>query len=275
MAEVTEQQQDHQAYWDGRLAEDFSLGTTGFGGLGRGWNRWSYRLQRRVFLPIAKPLLKGRDPAKLRVLDVGSGVGFWIDRWRELGVRDITGSDITPTSAARLGEKYSEHRVVQLDIGGEDLSALEGRKFDLISVISVLYHIPEDANWERAYRNLHSLLDEGGLLITNDNFVEDGAFKTPDQAVRLGSEIEAVFERTGFELVTRRPMSVLMNNPVRSRNRLLRWWWAKLSAVLVRGERISAILGALIYPVELVLVRLVKRGPSSEMVVLRKKTSEA
>jgi len=259
--------QDRQDYWERRLSADYSLNTTGFAGLGHGFNRWSYRVQGHVFQRLVKPHLNGESP---RVLDVGSGVGFWLEQWARLGAGSIVGSDITPTSVSTLSERFPERRIVQLDIGGEDLSPLEGQRFDAISAVSVLYHIPDDAAFERAYGNLFSLLDPGGVLIFNDNFVERGAFKTDDQAVRLGSDIEAVVRSTGFEIVEMRPMAFLMNNPVRARGRALKAWWRTLDGFVRRGELASSVAGAALYPLELALCSIARRGPSSEWMLCRK-----
>src|SRR5215217_7388946 len=108
---------DARAYWERRLSEQFTLDGVGYAGLGRSFNAWMYRVRRRVFLQTVKPLLN--DPAATDVLDIGSGTGFYVDRWHELGVRSLTGSDLTDTAMARLTDRYPGDRFVRFDAGGD------------------------------------------------------------------------------------------------------------------------------------------------------------
>jgi SAM-dependent methyltransferase len=260
---------DLRDYWESRLSDDFSLEATGYVGLGQGFNRWSYRVQRRVFLRAVRPLVANRS---VKVLDIGSGTGFWIERWRELGAREITGSDLTSKSVATLAERFPEADFVQFDAGGEDRSAVEARgPFDIVSAIAVLYHITDDASFERAFHNIAAVTAEGGHMVFSDNFVADGARKSPHQAVRLGSEIERIVSDAGFEIVSRHPLFVLTNTPVNSDSRALHRWWDWFSARLRRSERAGSIGGAALYPAELAAVSLARRAPSLELVVCRKR----
>jgi SAM-dependent methyltransferase len=143
-----------KAYWENRLSEEYSLAGTGSHGLGVGYNKWVYRIQRQNFLSTLQPLVPGRSD--LRVLDVGSGTGFFVDRWHEFGVSRVRGSDITATAVAGLSARSPNDRFVQLDIGGEDLSPLEGARFDLVSACAVLYHVVDDDAYERAFHNVAS-----------------------------------------------------------------------------------------------------------------------
>jgi SAM-dependent methyltransferase len=259
---------DRKAYWEDRLTKEFSLGGTGFRGLGEGYNRWIYQVQRRNFLRTLRPLIEGRED--LNVLDVGSGTGFYVDRWHELGAREITGSDITSKATATLTSRYPSDRFVQLDIGGEDLSALDGARFDCVSACAILYHIVDDHAYERAFHNISSLLGDGGLFVFSENLPRSGPYRTDIQAVRTESEIIGIAERAGFEIIERRPIYFLMNNPVSTESRALRAWWRYLSKLLNRRNAAGSAVGACLYPLELALVSLAHRGPSTELVVCRR-----
>jgi 2-polyprenyl-3-methyl-5-hydroxy-6-metoxy-1,4-benzoquinol methylase len=259
---------DRKRYWEDRLREEYSLEGTGFKSLGEGFNKWIYRVQRRNFLSVVRPLVSAQPTAK--VLDVGSGTGFYVDRWHELGIRELTGSDITSKAVSELSHRSPTDRFVQLDIGGEDLSALAGERFDFVSACAVLYHVVDDAAYERAFHNIHSLLEDDGLFIFSENFPRNEAYRTEIQTVRLEGEILALLDRVGFEVVTRAPIYAVMNNPVSSDSRLLRAWWRKLTRVLRARKAAGPALGAALYPLELALVSLLKRGPSTELVVCRK-----
>jgi SAM-dependent methyltransferase len=261
---------DRKAYWQDRLTEAFSLEGTGYRGMGERYNRWLYRVQRRVFLRTLRPLIGGVDD--LNVLDVGSGTGFYVDRWHELGVRTVTGSDITSKATTTLASRFPSDRFVQLDIGGEDLSILDGVRFDCVSACAILYHIVEDQAYERAFHNAFSLLQNGGLFTFSENFLRSNPHSTDIQAFRTESEIIGIAEAVGFEIVERQPIYFLMNAPVSTDSRALRAWWRRLSKLLKRHNAAGSVVGACLYPVELPLVSLARRGPSTELVVCRKPT---
>src|SRR4051812_15466128 len=91
---------DRRAYWEDRLDRHPGREGVGHAGLGEGLNGWMYRVRRRVFLRELAPLMDAL-PSR-RVLDVGSGTGFYLDRWRELGAAAIVASDLTEVAVRRL-----------------------------------------------------------------------------------------------------------------------------------------------------------------------------
>ena len=72
-----------RVFWEQRLGEDWTLSGVGYQALGRPFNTWMYRVRRSVFLREVSALKLPLQTA--RVLDVGSGTGFYVRRWQELG----------------------------------------------------------------------------------------------------------------------------------------------------------------------------------------------
>ncbi len=105
-----------ERYWSERLEQTYSLAGVGWLGLGEPFNRWMYAVRRRVF---RRTIRASVDLEGARVLDVGSGTGFYVGLWRELGVADITGSDLTGVAVERLRYLFPEVRFEQLDISGD------------------------------------------------------------------------------------------------------------------------------------------------------------
>jgi hypothetical protein len=56
-----------------------------------------------------------------------------------------------------------------------------------------------------------------------------------------------------------------------------RWrhWWSFLHRLLAPRPWLGGVAGALLYPVERVVVRRVRPGPSTKLIVLRKPTTGA
>ena len=154
-----------RSYWERRLAESNTLSGVGWLGLGEPFNRWMYRVRRWVFLRRIRPLLSGSPKD---VLDVGTGSGFYIERWLELGpARSRVRISPTPRWTA-LRQRFPGQRFVRLDIGADGIP-LERGAFDAISAMDMLFHLTDDQAYERAIGNLAEMLRPGGLLVFTEN----------------------------------------------------------------------------------------------------------
>lgn len=261
---------DAKGHWEGILSEQDGLAGVGYRGLGEPFNRWMYRVRRRVVLRTLRPLI-GTLP-KRDVLDVGSGTGFYVERWRELGIRSLSGIDITDTVVGRLRDRFPEHSFIRADIGAQDAELPSGR-FGAVSAFDVLFHIVDDDHYRRAFANIHSLLEPGGLFIFSENFLHGETVRITDQASRTLSEIESILDEVGFEILLRRPMFFLMNEPVDSDSHLHDvFWWRLTGQLRARGARASWALGVALYPLELMALGFVREGPSTELMVCRRRS---
>ena len=258
---------DPRSYWESRLAETYNLNGVGWAGMGSAFNTWMYRVRRQVFLREARELLGA--PAGVDVLDIGSGTGFYIERWHELGAGSVTGADLTDTAVNALRGRHPSDTFVRMDIGEPSIPL--DRQFDAVSTMDVLYHIVDDARFERALHNVHALLRPGGHFLFSENFLHGRTERIRHQVSRSLEDITRTLESAGFEIVRRVPMFVLLNAPIDTRGRLARWWWMALSAAVTRGEVVGNALGAALYPLELALLKLVREGPSTELMICRRR----
>jgi SAM-dependent methyltransferase len=72
----------------------------------------------------------------VKVLDVGSGTGFVVQQWQELGVQHLVGSDISPFVVKQLSALYPCYRFVELDFRSPRVcDALPGNSFDCVSAL--------------------------------------------------------------------------------------------------------------------------------------------
>jgi SAM-dependent methyltransferase len=254
-------------YWEDRLAKQFELEGVGFLGLGRQYNAWLYRVRSCVFRQAVKTYQTDLHHAS--VLDVGAGTGFYVDKWKALGVRSLVGIDLTQTSVERLRYKFPEYEFWQADIGGS-VNPLPDRSFDVISAFDVLFHILDDDNYERALDNIHKLLKPGGLFVFSENFLHRDKKESAHQVSRRLDTILRCLTDTGFAIVARSPMLYLMNAPIDSDSRLLHVFWRAVRAIVSRSEVAGLVLGGLLFPTELILVQCARESPTTEIMVCRK-----
>ena len=102
-------------YWETRLEKSFNLHGVGDIGLGINYNNALYEVRKYAFHKLMRSLKI--DFTDKKVMDIGSGTGFYIERWKELNVKSIKGTDITNVVVQNLTEKFPEESFMQLDIG--------------------------------------------------------------------------------------------------------------------------------------------------------------
>jgi SAM-dependent methyltransferase len=255
-------------YWESLHKRSYGLTSVGYIGVGRPFNAWMYRVRRRVFQGTVKAFITEQDP---EILDIGSGTGFYLDRWRELGFQRISASDVSEVAVERLRERYPSLEIAQLDIGEESVGP--SRQFDVVSIVDVLFHITSDRSYERALVNLAELVRPGGILVLSENFVHEAGPKEAQQVNRSLAGITSLLRNVGLEPLARRPMFVLMNYPVDSTSRLHRFCWRTLVLAMAAWNPLGAVVGAALYPLELLLVARLKEGPSTELMVCRRRSA--
>jgi SAM-dependent methyltransferase len=193
-------------FWDRRLAEQFDLRGTGQPGLSNAYNRACYELRRRVLDQALTA--EAFDPVGKRVLDVGCGSGFFTAHYLARGAQ-VTGMDIAPTSIERLRARHPEARFVLADVGEAPIA----ETYDLVNAFDVLYHITEDARWERAVRTLAGAVAPGGLLLLTDTFppAGQGGPEAEHNRMRPLERYRPILDDSGFAVRSVRPTHVLLN----------------------------------------------------------------
>lgn len=255
-------------YWEKRLARWPGLEGVGYTGLGLPYNQWQYRLRKRIFL--RNMLSMGVHFRQSAVLDVGSGTGFWLEAWRSLGVRRLTGSDITSVATNNLRTRFPDVRIVKLDISAPDIADPGDTQYDIVSAFDMLYHITSDRGFASALENVDRLLKPNGFFVFTENMVHKEVPRYPNQVNRTIEAITEELERRRLKIVRRVPMFVLMNNPIDTASEVPRTVWRALMAPVRRFPSIGAIYGTLLFPIDLLLTKICREGPSTELVITRK-----
>ena len=258
---------DPAAYWEERLRKNSGIAGVGYTTLGRCYNQWLYKIRRRVFLRLGNSLKS--DWRTARVLDIGSGTGFYIQLWKEMGAGLLEGSDLTEIAVSRLRQKFVGETFHQLDIGGS-LSLRGTGCFDVISAIDVFFHIVDDVRYTRACENVYNMLRPGGYFIFSDLLLHGTTQRSLHMVSRSLTEVEELLRTTGFEIVRRVPMFVLMNPPFDSCSQARMFLWRALAYTVRQSEVLGYAFGAALYPLELILTRVMRESPTTEILVCKK-----
>ena len=106
-----------------------------------------------------------RDPASIRVLEVGTGPGFFSILLAELGYA-VTAVDLTPAMLreARKNAGDLAARITYLEMNAEALTFPDG-SFDVLLSRNLTWNLPHP---ETAYREWRRVLRPGGLLLNFD-----------------------------------------------------------------------------------------------------------
>lgn len=254
---------DPRSYWEDRL-RDCSLAAVGHRAASSQLNRWMYRVRRHVFLQV----IRRRDVRLERILDVGSGSGFYINCWKEVGVSRIEASDFTEKAIKYLSEAYPDIGLHHLDIATEELPPeLEGA-FDAVSAMDVLFHVLDEDSFQEALENVKRILKPRGLFIWSDNFLRHPSRSRMNHVSHRS--LETTKERlreVGFEVIDRRPLLYWLNQPIDSESRMRQRIWTGITRLSQLHPIAGHLIGAILYPVEILSVKLFPESPTTELMV--------
>jgi len=259
---------DPKQYWENRLSGHYDLHGVGLIEWGESFNRWLYRVRRHCFL--SKLQVVAKDWKNADVLDIGSGTGFYLERWQELGVRSIHGMDLTEVAVEALQRKFPDIKIHCGDIGEQLLKEMVGR-LDAISCMDVLFHIVDDEHYNQAFYNISGMLKKGGLFIFSDSWLKSEDVRGVHIVHRSRTKVQASLKAAGLEIVDVYPMFMLLNAPVDSQNPLLRFWWWGLYQIAARSHWLGGMLAAMIYPLERLLLSMGRHdGPTTKVIICKK-----
>lgn len=254
-----------RVFWEHRLDTDWTESGVGYRALGRAFNTWMYRVRRTVF---------EREVARLdigsasRVLDIGSGTGFYVQCWQEAGAGQIVGCDLTEAAVGRLRRRFPDVEFVRAN-AADVATVFEPRSFDAVSCMDVLFHITDDEQYARAIRGIAEVVRPGGHFVMSENFLHRAEQRGEHQVNRTASEITSLLAGAGFEVVRRVPMLVLMNAQVDAPMVWRKLWGGALRAVTIT-ELTGWLAGAALYPVDHGLTRWLPESPTTELMICRR-----
>ena len=199
-------------YWEKRLTNGFNLSKVGHLGFSEHYNKFLYKAKTRT---LKKALSFYQiDISNKTVCDIGCGTGFFVDFYKHLGARDIAGIDITNISVENLKLKYPEYNFIRSDISSSLLEAIPKRKFDILNVFDVLYHIKDNNAFRYAIINISNLTQKGGFILISDMYGTKNIEPAEHVKFRSKKIYKEILTENGIEVIAILPLYYLLNRPI-------------------------------------------------------------
>ena len=149
---------ENKSYWTGRAASYSEVNQLELATQQR--QKWSDCLHAEIARQFPD-----RAPEPLRVLEVGTGPGFFAIPLRELGY-DVTAIDLTPAMLEEAKKNAGElaGRIQWMEMNAEALSFAD-ESFDMVVSRNLTWNLPHP---EKAYAEWARVLKPGGLLLNFD-----------------------------------------------------------------------------------------------------------
>jgi ubiquinone/menaquinone biosynthesis C-methylase UbiE len=149
---------ENKSYWTGRAASYSEVNQLELATQQR--RKWSDCLHAEIVRQFP-----GRAPESLRVLEVGTGPGFFAILLRELGY-DVTAIDLTPAMLTEAKKNAGElaGKIRWMEMNAEALDFADA-SFDVVVSRNLTWNLPHP---DKAYAEWTRVLKSGGLLLNFD-----------------------------------------------------------------------------------------------------------
>jgi SAM-dependent methyltransferase len=257
-----------ERYWETRYS-DPDLRRSGHQDLPERYNRWLYRRKQTVLR--AALARAGFTVTGKRVLEVGAGLGAYVEFWTRLQVTDLTGLDISAAAVDYVRRRHPQVRILKRDVTEPDLRRDTGDEFDLTTALDVLYHVVDEVRFEAALANIAAVTRRGGLLALHDQFLHRPGEDHGYIRWRSLADWQSSLARAGFEIVSRTPIffSMVQPNDCRTPRGMARMdaWWRHVNPWI---QRLPGPAGALLYALDTAIAMRCAEGPSMELMLARR-----
>jgi len=198
-------------YWNKRLDEQFSLKGVGYITFSQFYNKWLYKRKEKSLEKIFAKYMP--DLQNKKVLDIGCGTGFFVERYVNKGAK-ISGIDITTKSINELSKRFPQGKFHLLDLG--DSNSVLDEKFDVINMWDVMYHIVDNESFSQACKNIAAMSAPGAYFLVTDFLgAENERRPAPHVAFRDLKKYEDVLLAEGYRLVQIVPLYRFLNRHYR------------------------------------------------------------
>jgi len=151
---------DAPRFWQDRFERcGFSLASVTDEGFSEAENEERYRATREKFVEFCEG--QNINFSSSRTLEIGCGTGFYTQTLCELGVKELTGVDITDVLFNGLRESHPGYQFIRKDITTDKI---EG-SYDLVVMIDVVQHIVNENKLQFAMENIKECLANDGVFV--------------------------------------------------------------------------------------------------------------
>jgi 2-polyprenyl-3-methyl-5-hydroxy-6-metoxy-1,4-benzoquinol methylase len=185
-------------YWDTRHRQRSDLRSGGDLSFSEATNQMFYMLRLGLLLDLIGH--HNSAVAPLFLLDAGCGKGWFSRELAKFG-HQVDGVDGSASALEQCRRKGGGPRYFQSALADWRSPWL----YDVVASIDVVFHIVDDAEWERSMRNLASLVRLGGLLIVSDWGEQGDHVYGSYQVVRGRSRYESLLTGCGMAFREWRP----------------------------------------------------------------------
>lgn len=261
-----EVKEDPVHYWQNLLSRDFSLRGVGYWRKGKSYNAWMYKARRRAIKRLIKDIpivTEGR-----RILDIGTGTGFYVELWKENNPGFIKGVDIAEVSVQELKKKYPQYKFEVQDISKPVSPGVE--TYDIIGLFDVLFHIIDDEKFNVAIRNMKAYSRKGTLILLSDALGKVSLPPFGNCHTRSLETYERILKENGIEILKIVPLFFFLNPPYSVINRRLTFFFYlvwELMTLFTMIRPIGYIEGALFYFLDGFLPKIFSTCPSTKILV--------
>lgn len=142
-----------------------------------------------------KKQIKNSDSKQARVLDIGCGTGNLTSHFKKAGF-SVVSADISQKNLEFVKNKFGVETVL---LNGEDLSNIKENTFEVVSVYSVLHHIPD---YLKIINEMCRVIKPGGIIYIDhektDSFWEEGneiqEFYKKQRKFLLSKKVKRIFD---------------------------------------------------------------------------------
>jgi SAM-dependent methyltransferase len=259
---------DPDSYWQNLLSSDFSLRGVGYWRKGKAYNSWMYKARKRAIERLIKtfPI----ETEGKRILDIGTGTGFYVDIWKEKKPGFIKGVDIAEVSIQELKKKYPQFEFEVQNISKPVTTNSE--TFDIIGLFDVLFHIIDDEKFNVAIQNIKTYSRKETLIILTDALGKVSVPPFGNCHTRSRETYERVLQENGIEILKVIPLFFFLNPPYSVINRRLTYFFYLLWEAMTLFTMIKPIgylEGAFFYFLDGLLPKVFSTCPSTKILVGR------
>lgn len=257
---------DASQYWEHRYGGDLDLSVSGHSDFADSYNRWLYRRKQWVLRGALRRA--GFETRGKRLLEIGAGLGAYLEFWRKQGVRELTGLDLSSSAAEFLRQKNPDFKFMQRDVTKPGLKADTGGDYDIVTAIDVLYHVVDNGLLGQALNNVRDVLRPNGLVTIHDQFLHGPSQHHGYLRWRSIADWTRLLNDAGFDIVSRTPIFFTMIQPTDWQGPFIK---GVTDFVHRCADRWPSATGRMAFACDVALGSMLSEGPSMELVLARRR----